>query len=265
MIIEKYKAWLSSNGASENTVNSYIESIGKVLKSIKLEELNEENIINYILELSKTHKTTTVNKYKSTLRSFVIFLNKDIRIPKDKTIESRLPEYITEKYFEKKIIPVVESIFTKPLKVKAILYFMFYSGLRFEEVLNLKRKDINLKEGIIKVYRKKNKKERLTMITNTKAKAIIKMYFSTDTEKDNAFNETKHSLKYKFRTLKLYFKDIKFKPHLLRHSFATHLITKGANITDIKYLLGHSNIQTTMIYAHVEIEGLKKRINKLIK
>jgi len=264
-MIDKYKAWLISNGSAKNTVISYCNLMTKVLQVIDLDNLTEENIVKYILELNEKYKDTTVNQTKKALRSFCRFLNLDIRIPKDKTVDIRLPKFITEEYFEKEIINIVPHLFNSPLKINAMLYFLFYSGLRKGEFINLKRNDINLTKSTIKVYRQKTKTERLTILAGKKAKSFVELYFGTEAEGDNAFNISEASLKYIFEKIDSYLKNQEFYAHLLRHSFATHLRKKGVSIEDIQYLLGHKNISTTMIYAHVEIDGLKNRIDKIIK
>jgi len=265
-MIEKYKNHLISDCKSQNTIRSYIDSIRELLKKIKIENLTKETLSNYFLELKKTQSAKSINKYKSGIRSFLKFLEKDKNIvPKDEKIPERLPEFITEEYLENNVIPVIESVSPNPIKMKAILYFMFYTGLRVSEVVLMKRKNIDLKKRIHKFYIQKGKKERLGLITSKKASIFIQHYFSIEPETKNAFNMNYYALKQWFKNYKCYFKDINFKPHLFRHSFATYCRKIGMPLEDIKELMGHSNIQTTMIYAHVNIDDIKKRCDEAIK
>ncbi|GAH21774.1 unnamed protein product, partial [marine sediment metagenome] len=110
-----------------------------------------------------------------------------------KTVE-KVPDYITLDYFENQIIPVVECIFRNPLRTKAILYFMFYTGLRRNELYPLKREDINLKEREVKIYAQKVKTEEIRFFPQ-KVADLIKTYFSIEPEINNAFNLTKNTVK----------------------------------------------------------------------
>ncbi len=264
-MLNEYKNYLIINGKSKNTINSYISHISNLLKRVSLDNLTEKTINNYLLEIMENRSPSTMNICKSAIRSFLKFLKKDILIPKNEKIIEKLPEFITEDYFKKEVIPVIECVCKNPVKMKAILYFMFYSGLRISEIALLKRENINLEKRTIKFYIPKKKKERLGLIVGKKAKKFIEDYFSIEPEITNAFNISYHALKKRFADYNQYFKDINFHPHLLRHSFATHLRKNGMSIEDIKELMGHQNIQTTMRYAHVNIDDIKKRCDEKIK
>jgi site-specific recombinase XerD len=264
-MIEKYKNYLIVNGKSQNTIVSYTDSIKDLLKKIKIENLTKETLSNYFLELKKSLSANSVNISKSAVRSFLKFLDKDILVPQNDKIVERLPEFITEKYFEDNVIPVIESVSPNPLKYKAILYFMFYTGLRVGEITLLKRENIDLDKRVIKFYIPKGKKERLGLIVSKKAKQFIQDYFSVEPETTNAFNISYYALKQWFKGYKSYFKDVNFHPHLFRHCFGTYCRKIGIPLEDIKELMGHSNIQTTMIYAHVNIDDIKKRCDEAIK
>lgn len=265
-MLEKYKNYLISNCLAQNTIKKYTDSIRDLLEKIKIENLTKETLSTYFIELRKTQKGTSINIYKSAVRSFLIFLEKDKNIvPLDEKIPERLPEFITKEYLENNVIPVIESVSPNPTKMKAILYFMFYTGLRASEIVLMKRSNIDLKKRIIKFYMPKVKKERLGLITSKKASMFIQDYFSLEPETINAFNINLDNLKQWFNNYKCYFKDINFHPHLLRHSFATYCLKIGIRLTDIKELMGHKSIETTMIYAHVNIDDIKKRCDEAIK
>lgn len=266
-MIDKYKNYLIVNGKSPNTITNYIAKVKVLLKKIKVKNINRETLSDYFLEFKKTYPNiNTINNCKKAIRSFLRFLEKDKYIvPQSEKIPERLPEFITEEYFENNVIPVIESVSPNPLKMKAILYFMFYTGLRVGEIPLLKREHIDLDKRIIKFYIPKGKKERLGLIVNKKAKQFIQDYFSTEPETTNAFNISYYNLKQWFKNYKSYFKDINFHPHLFRHCFGTYCRKIGIPLEDIKELMGHSNIQTTMIYAHVNIDDIKKRCDEAIK
>lgn len=266
-MIKKYENYLIINGKSKNTITNYIAKVKDLLNEIKLENINKETLYTYFLQFKIANTpVNTVNNRKKAIRSFLQFLGKDKSlVPRSETIPERLPEFITEEYLEKNIIPVIECISKNVIKRKAILYFMFYTGLRVGEIPLLKRKNIDLNTRIFKFYIPKGKKERLGIIANKKAKIFIQDYFSIEPEITNAFNITKSALQKWFQYYTSYFKDIKFHPHLFRHSFATYCRKIGMSLEDIKELMGHADIRTTMIYAHVNIDDIKKRCDEAIK
>jgi len=105
----------------------------------------------------------------------------------------------------------------------------------------------------------------LNWSTNKRIKKILIEYFNSEPEKTNAFNIGKYSIFDIFKTLKLYFQDINIRPHLFRHSFATHLLRKGIDISIVSKLLGHNDIKTTMRYLQTNITLLKEVYNSKIK
>ncbi len=266
-MIEKYRKHLIVNGKSHNTVVNYIDKAKTLLKKIKVENINKETLSDYFLEFKNTNSNiNTINNCKKAIRSFLNFLEMDNSlVPQSEKVVERLPEFITEEYFENNVIPVIETCCKNPIKIKAVLYFMFYTGLRIGEVVLLKRENIDLKNRTLKFYMPKIKKERLGLITSKKAQKFIQDYFSIEPETINAFNINYYALRQWFVNYKCYFKDINFHPHILRHSFGTYCRKIGIPLEDIKELMGHSNIQTTMIYAHVNIDDIKRRCDEAVK
>jgi len=254
-MIEKYTNYLLVNGASALTIKSYIGKLKTFLKAVKASDINEEKIASFLLKMQDNHKPSTINHYKSMIKSFLKFLKKDIKLPKDLTIEKTIPDSISEEYFIKEVVPVVECIFMNPLKVKAIMYFMFYSGVRLGEIEKLKREDIDLNSRVAKIFGKR-KKERI-VVFNKPTSAILSSYFVSEPETINAFNIKREALRSIFKTAKPYFKTIKFRPHLLRHSFATMLSNKGVNSTTLQRLMGHEDIKTTQKYIGANTKELK--------
>jgi len=263
-VVEKYKNWLIINGNSDTTIKAYVQRVNNFLSKISADKIDEEQIITYLLELKKNNSPSTVNGYRGAIKSLLEYLKIDIQLPKQLKIEQKLPEFITKETFEDELIKVVECICHKPLKMKAILYFMFFTGVRESEIVSLNRKNIDLEKRTAKIYNKKGKSEKIVLFTK-KVKGIISDYFSTENEVTNAFNTSTNAINKTFNRLKPYFKDVNLHAHLFRHSYATHLRNEGFSIEDIKELLGHKNIQSTMIYAHANIKKIKEKYDKKIK
>ena len=264
MILEEYKNHLVVNGASNSTTINYLSRIKMLLKKISIEELSKETINAFLLEIGQNYSESTRNFHLNAIKSFLKFLEKDIPLPKIWHIDKKLPQNITLEYFEKEIIPVVESVYENPLKLKTIFYFMFYTGIRVSEVGTIYRKNIDLTKRIIQFYVPKTKSERLTFFPE-KVENLLRSYFSSEPEFTNAFNMNIHTLKSIFRRLKPHFRDINLHPHLFRHSFAVMFLMNGGDIATLSKLLGHKRITTTMRYAGLSPEQLQKLYNDRIK
>ena len=264
-IIEKYKKYLVVNGCAYATIASYIQRVNYFLTKVELENISTETIRDYLFNLNDKFAPSTLNIYKCAIKSFLTFLEKDdIKVPKYSKRKKKLPEFVTLKFLENNIIPMAEVLFDKVLKTKTVLYFMFFTGSRVSEVASLKRVDFNLENLTVKVYSKKNKTERILPYPK-KIRDILEQYFCFEEENKTAFNIRTGGIKVIFQKLNPYFKDINLHPHLFRHSYATHLRKLGVSIENIQCLLGHSNIQSTMIYAHADNSAIIEDYHKKIK
>ena len=264
--LQKFRDYLLVNGQSYNTTKNYISRIKGFLKTVKIEEINEENIANFLLKLQKTLSNSTINSYQCAIKVFLSFLKKeDISVPRTLKIIRRLPkDIITLKYLDDELIPVIECMTRERAKWRAIIYFMFFAGIRISEVSLIKRKDIDLKNLQAKIYVKKTKEERLVCFTKRVGK-ILELYFLSEPEKDNAFNINDYQIDYFFKKLNKKIEKLHLHPHLMRHSFATHLLRNGVNLGTVSRLLGHKNISTTMRYLKLDISLNQAEYNKHIK
>lgn len=262
-MLNKYKHWLIVNGNAPDTVKNYLIRVSKFLKQVPINKISEEKISNYLLQLHEKFEASTINAYRNAIKSFADFLKKDIEIPDCLPTKQTLADSINEEFFEKEILPVVESEFRNSIKVKAILYFMFYTGIRISEI-ELERNKFNFKNRTAKIYQKKVKKERIVFFPN-KASKIIQIYFTYEPEDINAFNLKKAGVKHIFKKLNTYFKDINIYPHLFRHSFATMFMERGGDVYVLKEFLGHQSIQSTMRYVGLKTSKLKALYDEKIK
>jgi integrase/recombinase XerD len=151
---------------------------------------------------------------------------------------------------------------TLNLKHRLVLMFLYYAGIRLNEIVNLKWSDINFQRSIIHLKTAKGGKERVIFF-HEKLKGFIE-YFKIKNEGYVFISNL--GKKYDKRTVQMIVKNAAKKaglsgritPHTLRHSFATHLLEAGADIRHIQKLLGHSSLQTTQIYTHVANKDMKK-------
>ena len=151
---------------------------------------------------------------------------------------------------------------TLNLKHRLVLMFLYYTGIRLNEVVNLRWDDIDFQRDVIHLKTAKGEKERIIFL-HEKLKRFIE-YFNI--KKEGFVFLSNLGSKYDKRTIQAIVGNAAKKagigkrttPHILRHSFATHLLEAGADIRHIQKLLGHSNLQTTQIYTHVANKDIKK-------
>ncbi len=156
---------------------------------------------------------------------------------------------------------------TLNLKHRLVLMFLYYAGIRLSEIINLKWEDIDFKRGVIHLKAAKGDKERVVFLHDN-LKNFIE-YFNI--KKEGPVFTSNLGGRYGKRAIEMIVKVAAKKagigrsvsPHTLRHSFATHLLEAGADIRHIQRLLGHSNLQTTQVYAHVANKDIKKLANLL--
>lgn len=137
---------------------------------------------------------------------------------------------------------------TNNLKHKLVLMFLYYAGLRLDEVRNLKWQDLDFDRGTIHVKTAKGEKERVVFL-HPKLIELLNIY---GTNKDGFIFLSRRGERYNNTT-----------PHTLRYSFATHLLESGADIRYIQLLLGHKDLKTTQIYTHIANKDIKKLANLL--
>ena len=156
---------------------------------------------------------------------------------------------------------------TLNLKHRLVLMFLYYTGMRLNEIVNLKWEDIDFQRGVIHLKTAKGEKERVIFL-HEKLRNFIE-YFNI--KKEGFAFMSNLGKKYDKRTIQFIVRnaankaqiDKRITPHTLRHSFATHLLEAGADIRHIQKLLGHSNLQTTQVYTHVANKDIKKLANLL--
>ncbi|EPA00082.1 Integrase, site-specific recombinase [Indibacter alkaliphilus LW1] len=218
----------------------------------------------------------SINRKIATLRSYYKFLMRSGIISKDPTYKiralktaKRLPEFVQEEAIEKILDEAVYEVGFDGQRDKMVMEFLYLTGVRLSELISIRWKDINLEEGSIKVLGKR-KKQRIIPLTNTLKRNIIlykKVFeetFSNIQESDyfivNINKEQAYPMKiYRIvrHYLDLFAQTSKRSPHLLRHTFATHLLNKGADLNAVKDLLGHANLAATQVYTHNSMEKLK--------
>ena len=281
-ILKKYKLYLLTNKhLSDNSVDSYLLDIYKYLEYMEkskinsIKKINKEDIYNYLKSLDNNkYSIYSVVRKISSIKTFHRYLTSmyeinDVSIDIDTPrFYKKLPNILTIEEVENLLNIKLETAFD--YRNKAMLEVMYATGLRVSELVNLELNNVNLDEGYVRCFGKGNK-ERIVPLGEIALK-YLKIYiddYRDSLEKrclcDKIFlnNHGKGITRQGFFIILKEIAEEKginknITPHMLRHSFATHLLNNGADLRSIQVMLGHSNLSTTQIYTNVSNEVLKE-------
>ena len=258
-------------------LKQFFDFIHLTFGEISEKEITHQHIRTWLVSLVNDKlKAKSINRKLSTLKSFYKFLRKENVVQKNPLqkvvapkIEKRLPVFVEEKSMDNLLNKVQFTNDFAGRRDKLVIEMLYSGGFRRSEIINLLIANVNLNQWQTKVLGKGNK-ERIVPL-NPMLKNMIENYLK---ERDTIANATQHDFffvnnkgekmsdDFVYKLVKRYLNLVttveKRSPHVLRHSFATHLINEGADLNAIKELLGHSNLSATQIYTHITIEKLKK-------
>ena len=285
MLIEKFIDYLKiEKNYSSNTLSAYEKDliefkyfINENIEKYPIELAEYKDIRLWIVELvNKNLSNRSINRKVSSLKSFYKFLVKTNTISSSPLLAHsplKQSKKIQVPFSKEEINSLLDSDSFKGdyrgVLQKTIITFFYFTGVRRIELINLKESDINMDSSTIRIMGKRSKERVIPMLP--KLKKSIKDYLNLRLKEFN--NKTLEYLfvsksgsqlseKYVYRTVNEYFKlvspKVKKAPHVLRHSFATHLINEGADINSVKELLGHSSLSATQVYSHTSMERIKE-------
>jgi len=279
--IESFIDYLSiERGLSPNTLQAYRRDLCQFRDWLKKEFLQVDSALigNYLATLrEKGNKSRTLNRKLSVVRMFYKFLyteGKTDHNPVEGVSSPRLGRKIPSFLSEKEVEALLEASSVDEqygIRDRAILEVVYGAGLRISELINLNLTDLNLKGGWVKVLGK-GSKERIVPL-GREACRWVRIYLrkrrTETTDKLSLFCNRygkRLSRQACWKIIKKYSQKAgitkKISPHTLRHSFATHLLSRDADLRFVQELLGHTNISTTQIYTHITQERLKKVYKK---
>jgi len=270
---------------SDNTLQSYRRDIvyyNKYVEANKINyaKVNTENIkgyLEYLQEIGK--KSSTVSRNLASIRSFYQFLIKIKKVKKDPTegiqspkIEKKAPSVLTSKEIEL-LLEQPKDVDLKGTRDKAMLEFAYATGMRVTEIISLNIEDVKLDEGYVVCH--SGSKQRNIPLGTMSLKAL-KEYIEEARPviiKDEKVKALFVNINGQRLTRQGFWKIVKYykeqahitkeiTPHILRHSFATHLLQNGADLKAIQTMLGHSDISSTQVYMQFQDEGLKNVYRK---
>lgn len=282
-ILEKYQIYLLTVKQKEEktTVSSYIEDIYKYLEYMENNKIKTaldieyQNITNYLKYLdNNNYKTSSIIRKIVSIKLFHKYLSEEYKIKdvSSKIINPRLRRKLPNILTIEEVDNLLDIKLNTPFdyRNKAMLELMYSSGLRVSELVDLKLNNIDLDNGYVRCLGK-GKKERIIPIgeiaieylkkyINEYRNSMKKGYYTENVFLNNhGKNITRQGF---FLIIKNIAKEKNINknitPHMLRHSFATHLLNNGANLRTIQEMLGHSSITTTQIYTNVSNDIIKE-------
>lgn len=270
--------------ASLHTVDAYRRDLGQFEEFAALsfelgniEDASHSELRAWVIDLVDNGlSTTSVNRKIATLRSYYKFLLRSRIISQDPTYKlkglknpKKLPEFVQESTIESVLNESVYEATFEGQRDKMVMEFLYLTGVRLSELIGLQWSDINMIEDSVKVLGKR-KKERIIPITKGLKQNILsykKVFDERFPKADQSAyfivsNQQKQSYPMMIFRIVRHYLDLfaqtsKRSPHVLRHTFATHLLNKGADLNAVKDLLGHANLAATQVYTHNSMEKLK--------
>mgnify|MGYP001245945604 FL=1 len=247
----------------KGSVRNYLQELTLLFKhynNLQVEELRQEHIERYVIFIKENHRVGRA-KCRSVAQACSYFFKKVM--PSDYIVPSKLypkkqfvlPDIMTEQQ--------VAQLFNASLSLKeyCVVGLLYGCGMRISEVCDLKISHIDSTNQRIKVVQGKGGKDRFTLLPQSLLIQLRQYYLQAGRPKEYLFTSQQTKCAVHVRSMQLVvnsamqkagFECGRFTAHTLRHSFATHLLNQGNNIHVIKTLLGHSKLETTMIYLHLQ-------------
>jgi len=247
---------------SEKSVEAYVSDLYAIEESLKKPLISLDT--NLIFEALKPYKNKrTINRKLSSINAFFDFCYKSqfssektkIRLSK---IPKLLPKFLTyDEIMNSLKLIELDSWINK--RDYALILFLYASGTRISECLELVREDID--DGWLNIRHAKGQKERIVPLADIAQKAIMSYLGAMPFEKDYIWCNYKSGKLSRISAFKITQKYLGVSPHVLRHSYASSLISGGADLRVVQELLGHSSLVTTQIYTHIQKQELKDTVD----
>ena len=277
---------LLEKGYSKHTVTAYKTDLTAfrdfceiTYADANLLAVNYAQVRSWIVSLVHAKiSNNTINRKVSSLKSFYKYLQRTSQIeinPLTKHSALKVPKKVQVPFTAKEINKVIDTLTTasdfETVRNKLLVELLYSTGIRRAELINIKENDVDIVQRTIKVLGKRNKERFVPLLSSVlgtlqeyrklKEEKDYKSEYLLITSKGNKTYET-----FVYRIINSYFSQVSSKvkksPHILRHSFATHLLNEGADLNSVKELLGHSSLASTQVYTHNSLEAIKKVYNQ---
>jgi integrase/recombinase XerD len=265
-------------GYSQNTLAAYRNDLSQFAaylekRQVSWDQVSQDIIMDYIMHMKteQEYASSTVARKVAAIKSFFHYLVNRGEMADDPTatldspkVRKRLPKSISAEDMERLLAEPAKEETPKALRDRALLEMLYATGLRVTELVSLDVDDVNLASATVRVVRPRDKRERLVPIHQRAIEPLQEYLERGRRQLLRNPDETALFLNHRGKRLtrqglwlivKHYVREVGIReevtPHTLRHTFATHLIDRKADLEYVQELLGHANISTTQIYAHV--------------
>ncbi|MFA5411140.1 MAG: site-specific tyrosine recombinase XerD [Candidatus Omnitrophota bacterium] len=282
-LIDTFLNYLSvERGLSQNTINSYREDLNAYMNFVQdqrieiLSKTTKSTVTDFMFfQKGKGITPNSVARRLAAIKSFYRFLVRERVLKADPTGLIDSPK-LWKKIPETLSVNEIDSLLRQPnlrqvqgIRDRAVLETLYATGMRVSEAVNLKSDNVNLEIGFLRCIGKGNKERVIPL--GAKAVESIKRYMEASRPRLLGKRTSEFLFLSRFgkkisrqslwKIIKKYARDARIKkpirPHILRHSFATHLLERGADLRSVQEMLGHANIATTQIYTHINKDRLK--------
>ena len=274
-MVDKFLDYLKyEKNFSNHTVINYkidLEEFYKYINNKNIKEIDVNFIRGYLKELyDKKYSSSSISRKVSSLKSYFKYLEAENKIKNNPMSlisnpkkEKKLPNFLNYNDLEK-LLNTPDKDTEEGIRDSLILEMLYSTGIRVSELVNIEIKNINFEEHKILVLGKGNKER--YVYYGTKCQNILNKYLKIRNANLNYLLVNKHGNKLNERTVRKIIEETTKKarlnvhvtPHVLRHTYATHMLNEGADLKSVGDLLGHENLSTTQIYTHVSNERLRQ-------
>ena len=266
-VIEEFETYLDLEGKSPNTVRMYSYYVRRYLEWGG--KLNARSALRFLARLRKEgYSNKSLNLVVQALRAYFRFEGYDEEAEKLKPpkVPKSLPKALTKEEV-KRLLSVIPPTRKRD---RLIVLLLYGAGLRVSELCNLRKEDVDFERALIVVRGGKGAKDRVVPIPAFLLGEIGSYLEGRDDDSEYLLVEERREKKDRISPKTVWYllrkygekAGVKVTPHMLRHSFATHMLENGVDIRAIQELLGHSNLSTTQIYTKVTVEHLRKAQEK---
>ena len=258
-----FQEYLHINKALEtNTIKSYLSDLRQFQTFFKKQEILKLQTMDIFSFLAQFDNKRTLNRKLSSINAFYNFCHKlefshnNIHIPMAK-VPKNLPKYLSFEEIES-ALQLIDRSTLLGLRDYALILFLYASGCRISEALMARREDLN--DGWLKIRFAKGQKERMVPLAPVAIEAVESYLKEASIQSEYIWLNYRGTQLSRISAYKIVKTHLNVSPHVLRHSFASALILGGADLRVVQELLGHSSLETTQIYTHIQQENLAQTI-----